>query len=96
MKLLTDAFGFRAYLNVETPLEEQSVAVWNAQIRVEGMIVGSELGPLQTSALGAVAMDVLSRPEASRLGLTARPAASDEQRQACHSGRMGMSSPARQ
>ncbi|TSA82427.1 ornithine cyclodeaminase family protein [Deinococcus detaillensis] len=64
-----DAFGFRAYPNVETPLEEQLVAVWNAQGQVEGVIVGSALGPLRTSALGAVATDVLSRPEASRLGL---------------------------
>jgi len=64
-----DAFGFRAYPRVETPLEEQLVAVWTAQGQVEGVIVGSALGPLRTSALGAVATDVLARPDASCLGL---------------------------
>lgn len=64
-----DAFGFRAYPSLETPLEEQLVAVWNAQGQVKGVIVGSALGPLRTSALGAVAADVLARPDASRLGL---------------------------
>lgn len=65
----SDAFGFRAYPNLETPLEEQLVAVWNGQGQVEGVIVGRLLGPLRTSALSAVAADVLARPDASRLGL---------------------------
>lgn len=64
-----DAFGFRAYPRVETPLEEQLVAVWNMAGQVEGVIVGSALGPLRTSAIGAVATDVLSSSGASKLGL---------------------------
>ncbi|GAA4006348.1 hypothetical protein GCM10022631_17200 [Deinococcus rubellus] len=64
-----DAFGFRVYPVVKTPRSDQLVAVWNTQGQVEGVIVGSTLGPLRTSALGAVAADVLARPDASRLGL---------------------------
>ncbi|AWN22349.1 ornithine cyclodeaminase [Deinococcus irradiatisoli] len=65
----SEVMGFRAYPSVETPLEEQLVAVWNTQGQLEGVVVGSALGPLRTSALGAVAADVLARGDASRLGL---------------------------
>ncbi|WP_161882280.1 ornithine cyclodeaminase family protein [Deinococcus alpinitundrae] len=64
-----DAFGFRVYPNVKTPRSDQLVAVWNTQGQVGGVIVGSALGTLRTSALGAVATDVLARPDAARLGL---------------------------
>ena len=64
-----EAFGFRVYPSLETPLEEQLVAIWNVAGQVQGVIVGSALGPLRTSALGAVATEVMSNPAASRLGL---------------------------
>ena len=64
-----DAFGFRVYPRVKTPRSDQLVAVWNLQGQVEGVIVGSALGTLRTSALGALAADVLARPDASHLGL---------------------------
>ena len=62
-------FGFRAYHTRDTPHDDQLVAVWNASGQLEGVVAGSALGPLRTSALGAVAADVLARPDASRLGL---------------------------
>ncbi len=65
----SEAFGFRVYPSLETPLEEQLVAIWTMAGQVEGVIVGSALGPLRTSALSAVAAEVLSNPAASRLGL---------------------------
>ncbi len=63
------AAGFRVYPDVKTPRSDQLVAVWNAEGQLEGLVVGSALGPLRTSALGTVAAEVLARPDAARLGL---------------------------
>ena len=62
-------FGFRAYSTRETAFDEQLVAVWNAQGRLEGVIVGEKLGPLRTAAIGALATQTLARSESARLGL---------------------------
>ena len=62
-------FGFRAYHTRDTPHDDQLVAVWNEGGQLEGVVAGSALGPLRTSALGAVATDVLARQDATRLGL---------------------------
>ena len=62
-------FGFRAYHTRDAPHDDQLVAVWNASGQLEGVVAGSALGPLRTSALGAVAAEVLARQDASRLGL---------------------------
>ena len=62
-------FGFRAYNIRETAFDEQLVAVWNAQGRLEGVIAGEKLGPLRTAALGALATQTLAQSTSARLGL---------------------------
>ncbi|RJF72038.1 ornithine cyclodeaminase family protein [Deinococcus cavernae] len=64
-----DVFGFRVYHTRDTPFDEQVVVVWDASGRIAGVVMGSELGPLRTSALGVLATQTLARPDASRLGL---------------------------
>lgn len=60
--------GFRAY-RAGQPAGDQLVAVWDAAGRLTGVVVGDELGARRTGALGAVAVDALSRPDAHTLGL---------------------------
>ncbi|WP_211248877.1 ornithine cyclodeaminase family protein [Deinococcus frigens] len=62
-------FGFRAYHTRDTPHDDQAVVVWDASGRVRGIVIGGALGPLRTSALGALATQVLADPAAARLGL---------------------------
>ncbi|MFC3862065.1 ornithine cyclodeaminase family protein [Deinococcus antarcticus] len=64
-----DVFGFRAYHTRDTPFHDQVVVVWDNSGRVAGVVVGTELGPLRTSALGVLATGTLARSDASRLGL---------------------------
>jgi alanine dehydrogenase len=65
-----DAVGFRTYHTLDTPHDDQLVAVWDAHTgQLLGVIVGSALGPLRTACLGAIAADRLARPEAGTLGL---------------------------
>jgi len=45
------------------------VAVWDADGRLLGLVVGDELGARRTGALGAVAVDALARPEADIVGV---------------------------
>lgn len=66
---MPDVFGFRAYHTRNTPLDEQVVVVWANSGCVAGVVVGTELGPLRTSAIGVLATQALARPEASQLGL---------------------------
>ncbi|MBB5233790.1 ornithine cyclodeaminase family protein [Deinococcus budaensis] len=62
--------GFRAYHTLDAPHDDQLVAVWDAATgKLEGVVVGSALGPLRTACLGAVAADLLARPDARTLGL---------------------------
>jgi len=62
--------GFRVYHTLDAPHDDQLVAVWDtATGKLEGMIAGSALGPLRTACLGAVAADLLARPDARTLGL---------------------------
>ena len=60
--------GFRAY-RAGQPAGDQLVAVWDAAGRLTGVVVGDELGARRTWALGAVAVDALSRADAHTLGL---------------------------
>ena len=60
--------GFRAY-RAGQPAGDQLVAVWNGAGRLEGLVVGDELGIRRTGALGAVAADVLARPEAESVAI---------------------------
>lgn len=64
--------GFRAYRassSPDRPPGEQLVAVWDPEGQISGIVVGNELGARRTGALGAVAADVLARPDAAALGV---------------------------
>ncbi|RCW40729.1 ornithine cyclodeaminase/mu-crystallin family protein [Halopolyspora algeriensis] len=58
-----DVSGFRAY-RAGASEGDQLVAVWNASGRLVGTVVGEELGPRRTGALGGVAVDVLAAERA--------------------------------
>jgi len=60
--------GFRVY---QTGVDDadQAVIVWNADGRLDGCIVGMELGAARTGALGAAAVDALARPDAGVVGV---------------------------
>ena len=62
-------FGLRAYSTRQTRFDEQLVAVWGSDGRLEGVVAGEKLGPLRTAALGALATQTLAKPEATKLGL---------------------------
>ena len=60
--------GFRAYGT--WPAEsDQVVLVWGQDGRLQGLVVGWELGARRTGALGASAADVLARANAATVGL---------------------------
>jgi alanine dehydrogenase len=60
--------GVRIY---QTGIEDsdQAVLVWGPRGGLAGCIVGTELGAARTGALGAVAVDVLARPDAAVVGV---------------------------
>lgn len=60
--------GVRAYGLWPGP-SDQAVLVWNGDGELRGAVIGRELGALRTGALGAVAVDVLARPDATTLGM---------------------------
>ena len=60
--------GFRVY-RAGAPAGDQLVAVWDAEGRLDGVIVGDELGARRTGALGAVSVDALARPEADSVAV---------------------------
>lgn len=61
-------FGFRAYDTVAGG--DQLVAVWDAATgRLDAVVAGVELGLRRTGAIGAVALDVATRPGPLRVGL---------------------------
>lgn len=62
-----DVRGFRAY---ETKGDrQQMVVLWDETGRIGAVVHGTELGPLRTGALGAVAVDHLAPSEVSVLGI---------------------------
>lgn len=63
-------FGYRSYDTFDTQPGEQVVVVHDrADGRVSAVAFGNELGRRRTGATGAVAVDVLARRNATRLGL---------------------------
>lgn len=60
--------GFRVY-RAGHPAGDQLVAVWAADGHLAGLVVGEELGVRRTGALGAVAADVLARPDATTVAV---------------------------
>ncbi|MGC2192393.1 MAG: ornithine cyclodeaminase family protein [Candidatus Dormiibacterota bacterium] len=63
-------FGYRSYDTFDTDSGEQVVVVHErANGRVAAVALGHELGPRRTGATGAVAVDLLARRNATRLGL---------------------------
>ena len=60
--------GFRVY-GLWPAGGDQAVLVWSADGRLQGCVVGSELGARRTGALGAVAVDALARPDATGIGI---------------------------
>jgi ornithine cyclodeaminase/alanine dehydrogenase-like protein (mu-crystallin family) len=63
-------YGYRSYDTFDTDPGSQLVVVhdWHTGA-VRGVAVGNELGPRRVGAIGAVAVDVLARPDAATLGL---------------------------
>lgn len=62
------ASGFRVY-RAGRPAGDQLTAVWAADGRLRGIVVGDELGARRTGALGGLAAEVLARPEAATVGV---------------------------
>jgi alanine dehydrogenase len=69
-RLAGTGYGFRVYGTVPSDLDDQLTVVYDdATGRIEGAISGDFLGAARTGAIGAVAVDVLARPDAGTLGL---------------------------
>jgi ornithine cyclodeaminase/alanine dehydrogenase-like protein (mu-crystallin family) len=63
-------FGFRSYDTFDLPDAEQLVVLHDgASGRVRAIAVGHELGSRRTGAIGGVAVDALSRTDATTLGV---------------------------
>lgn len=60
--------GFRVY-GGWGPHSDQLTVVWDRDGVLLGGVTGQALGILRTGALGGVAIDVLARPEAARVGI---------------------------
>jgi alanine dehydrogenase len=60
--------GFRVY-GLWPGRSDQAVLVWSGDGTLTGIVVGTELGARRTGALGAVAVDLLARPDARRVGV---------------------------
>lgn len=69
-RLAGTGYGFRMYDTLPTAGSDQVTVVFDDDTgRVTGVITGDFLGAARTGAIGAVAVDVLARPEAVVLGL---------------------------
>jgi alanine dehydrogenase len=63
-------YGFRAYDTMPTTESDQITVVYDESSgRLAGAVTGEFLGAARTGAIGAVAVDVLARPDASVLAL---------------------------
>lgn len=63
-------YGYRSYDTLPTETGEQTVVVHSEQTgRVEGVAVGSQIGPMRTGAIGGVAADALAAPDAATVGI---------------------------
>jgi ornithine cyclodeaminase/alanine dehydrogenase-like protein (mu-crystallin family) len=63
-------YGYRSYDSFDNEPGAQVVVVhdWSTG-EVRGVVVGNEIGPRRVGAIGAVAVDLLARPDAANLGL---------------------------
>lgn len=61
------AYGFRAYDTVND--RDQAVVVWRPDGGIKGVVTGTALGPIRTGGLGATAVDLLARRDATRLAV---------------------------
>jgi alanine dehydrogenase len=69
-RLAGTGYGFRMYDTLPATEGDQITVVFDdATGRVAGAVTGAYLGAARTGAIGAVAVDVLARPEAAVLGL---------------------------
>jgi alanine dehydrogenase len=74
-RLVGASYGFRVYLMTSSasgnrPEGDQLTAVYDdATGKLAGAVIGDFLGAARTGAIGAVAADVLARPEVGTLGL---------------------------
>jgi alanine dehydrogenase len=63
-------YGFRVYDTMPTPDADQITVVYDDNSgRLTGAVTGEFLGAARTGAIGAVAVDVLARPDAGTLAL---------------------------
>lgn len=63
-------YGFRAYDTLPTESSDQTVVVHTEPSgRVAGVAVGNVVGPIRTGAIGGVAADALSSPDATTMGI---------------------------
>jgi alanine dehydrogenase len=69
-RLKGTGYGFRVYDTMPTPDDDQITVVYDDNSgRLAGAVTGEFLGAARTGAIGAVAVDVLARPDASTLAL---------------------------
>jgi alanine dehydrogenase len=69
-RLAGTGYGFRAYDTMPTAESDQITVVYDESSgRLAGAITGEFLGAARTGAIGAVAVDVLARPDAGILAL---------------------------
>lgn len=63
-------FGYRSYDSFDNEPGAQVVVVHDwASGEVRGVVLGNEIGPRRVGAIGAVAVDLLARPDAASLGV---------------------------
>jgi alanine dehydrogenase len=69
-RLAGTGYGFRVYGTMPSDHDDQITVVYDdATGRINGAITGDFFGAARTGAIGAVAVDVLARPDAGTLGL---------------------------
>lgn len=69
-RLAGTGYGFRAYDTMPTAESDQITVVYDESSgRLAGAVTGEFLGAARTGAIGAVAVDVLARPDAGILAL---------------------------
>jgi alanine dehydrogenase len=69
-RLAGTGYGLRVYDTMPVPADDQLTVVYDdATGRLAGVVTGPFLGAARTGAIGAVAVDVLARPDAACLGL---------------------------
>ncbi len=69
-RLAGTGYGFRVYRVTSSVSGDQLTVIYDdATGKVSGAITGDFLGAARTGAIGAVAVDVLARPDAATVGL---------------------------